>query len=194
MRIWPPCPAARDPRGAHDVEAEVALLADVRLAGVQRPSARAPRCPSGHSWSRSARCASTAAATASRARGNEKKNASPCVSISVPPRAPNVSRTIRRWSRETLAVRLVAELLQELRRALDVGEDERDGAAGQRAHRRLRYPDEPARAGDEPLPPPARRQPGRLAAVGRGGARRGARTRTSRCSSRSATPPATGAT
>ena len=58
--------------------------------------------PSGHACSRSARCAATAALTASRARGNEKKNASPCVSISVPPAAPNVSRTIRRWSRDSV--------------------------------------------------------------------------------------------
>src|SRR3954452_10560429 len=57
--------------------------------------------PSGHSWSRSARCASTAADTASRARGNEKKNASPWVSISVPACAPKVSRTSWRCSPET---------------------------------------------------------------------------------------------
>src|SRR5207244_13581476 len=63
-------------------------------------------------------------------------------------------------------VALVAELLEEAGRALDVGEGERDGPAGQGAHPRLRYPDEPAGAGDEPIPPPARGQPGRLAAVG----------------------------
>ena len=66
--------------------------------------------------------------TASRARGNEKKNASPCVSISLPPAAPNVSRTILRWSPRQRAERLVAELLQELRRPLDVRERERDRA------------------------------------------------------------------
>src|SRR5579862_6947698 len=68
---------------------------------VWRPMRTRSTCPSGHSCSRSARCASTAAPTASRARGKEKKNASPCVSISVPPRAPNVSRTRCRWSAET---------------------------------------------------------------------------------------------
>ena len=36
--------------------------------------------------------------TASRARGNAKKNASPCVSISTPPRSAKHSRISRRWS------------------------------------------------------------------------------------------------
>ena len=53
---------------------------------------------------------------------------------------------------------------------------------------------EPARAGDEPVPPPARRQPGRLVPVGGGGARRARARRTGRSCSRSATRPATGAT
>ena len=44
-----------------------------------------------------------------------------------------------------------------------------------------------------PLPPPARRQPGRLVPVGRGGVRRGPGPRTGRCCCRSATPRATGA-
>ena len=53
---------------------------------------------------------------------------------------------------------------------------------------------EPARRRDQPVPAPARRQPRRLVPVGRGGARRAPATRTSRSCSRSATPPATGAT
>ena len=54
--------------------------------------------------------------------------------------------------------------------------------------------DEPARRRDQPLPAAARRQPGRL--VGVGGRRRSRRRggATCRCCSRSATPPATGAT
>ena len=50
------------------------------------------------------------------------------------------------------------------------------------------------RGRDLALPAPARGQPGRLAAVGRGGAAPRARARTGRCSSRSATRRATGAT
>ena len=53
---------------------------------------------------------------------------------------------------------------------------------------------EPPRSRDEPVPPPARRQPGRLVPVGRRGVRAGQRTRTDRSCSRSATAPATGAT
>src|SRR5436190_9262848 len=52
--------------------------------------------PSGQSSSRSARCAATAPAAASRARVKEKKNASPCVSISCPPAEPSVSRRMLR--------------------------------------------------------------------------------------------------
>ena len=47
---------------------------------------------------------------------------------------------------------------------------------------------------DQPVPAPARAQPGGLVPVGRRGARRGRRRRTSRSCSRSATPRATGAT
>ena len=47
---------------------------------------------------------------------------------------------------------------------------------------------------DQPLPAPARRQPGRLVPVGRRGVRGGARARQARSCCRSATPPATGAT
>ena len=53
---------------------------------------------------------------------------------------------------------------------------------------------EPPRRRDEPVPPPARRQPGGLVPLGRGGARARARARTGRSCSRSATAPATGAT
>ena len=53
---------------------------------------------------------------------------------------------------------------------------------------------QPARGRDQPVPAAARRQPGRLAAVGRGGVRARARARPARCCSRSATRPATGAT
>ena len=55
-------------------------------------------------------------------------------------------------------------------------------------------PRKPARARDQPVSAAAQAQPGRLVAVGPGGAGRGASAPTSRSCSRSATPPATGAT
>ena len=55
-------------------------------------------------------------------------------------------------------------------------------------------PHQPPRPRDEPVPPPARAQPGRLVPVGPRGARRGRGPRTSRSCCRSATRPATGAT
>ena len=69
----------------------------------------------------------------------------------------------------------------------------RRGAEGRS---RGNFPPMPNRlaARDEPVPPPARREPGRLVPVGRGGASRRPATRTSRSCSRSATRPATGAT
>ena len=53
---------------------------------------------------------------------------------------------------------------------------------------------EPTRRRDQPVPAPARRQPGRLVPVGRGGVRAGPGPRTSRSCCRSATRRATGAT
>ena len=58
----------------------------------------------------------------------------------------------------------------------------------------VRPPREPPGRGEQPLPPAAPAQPGRLVPLGRRGARARARARTSRSSSRSATRPATGAT
>ena len=89
-----------DARRAHDVEPDVALVADRRLAGVQ-PHPHAHVLALRPLSSRSARCAATAASTAERARANEKKNASPCVSISVPSCSPKVSRMIRRCAETT---------------------------------------------------------------------------------------------
>ena len=53
---------------------------------------------------------------------------------------------------------------------------------------------EPPRVRDQPVPAAARRQPGRLVPVGRGGADAGRASSTGRSCSRSATRPATGAT
>ena len=121
-----------DARGAVDVDADVALLADDRLAGVEA-HADAKLLPSGQACAASARCAATAAATASRARSKQKKNASPCVSISWPPRRERVADDPPVLG-EGVGV-AVAELLEQLGRALDVGEHEGDRAAVQRASR-----------------------------------------------------------
>src|SRR5437763_9865447 len=91
----------RDARGADDVEPEVALFSHMRLAGVHahphtyllpvRPLVSVERTlridRRGH--------------RVARAGEREEERVALCVSISVPPRAPNVSRTSRRWSPET---------------------------------------------------------------------------------------------
>ena len=68
------------------------------------------------------------------------------------------------------------------------------GTSSARSRRRRERAPQPARRRDQPVPAAARRQPGRLAAVGRGGVRARAQARPARCCSRSATRPATGAT
>src|SRR5256885_10642249 len=120
--------------------------------------------PSGQSSSRSARCAATAPAAASRARVKEKKNASPCVSISCPPAEPSVSRRMLR-SRPRTSELPVAELAQQSGRPFDVGEQECHRPAWEQAHG-AEYEREPPGRRDEPLPPAARRQSCRLVSVG----------------------------
>src|SRR6266480_7021112 len=98
-------PAVRrraDPRRPDDVEPEVALVADRGLARVQHHRTFSST-PSGQSFVASARCAETAAATASRVLVNEKKKASPWRSISYPPAPVQLSRMIRRCSASTAA-------------------------------------------------------------------------------------------
>jgi hypothetical protein len=58
--------------------------------------------------------------TCRRAAGKATKKASPCVSTSTPPRAANILRRISRCS----AVDGCAELAQQLRRTMHVGEEE----------------------------------------------------------------------
>ena len=57
-----------------------------------------------------------------------KKNASPWVSTSTPPSDAHALAHDAAVLGEGLGVRLRAELVQELRRSLDVGEEEGDGA------------------------------------------------------------------
>ena len=86
-------PAVRrgaDARSPVDVEADVVVADDRRLAGMQSHP-HAERKPS------SARCPAAAAATASFARANAWKRASPCVSTSRP--SWNARRSLARCSR-----------------------------------------------------------------------------------------------
>ena len=88
----------RDPRRPVDVHPHVALVGDDRLsgvdphAGVDGPGASAAR-------------ASSAAATASVALVNTTKNASPCVSTSIPPCRANASLSARLCSARSSAYR-----------------------------------------------------------------------------------------
>ena len=65
--------------------------------------------------------------------GKAKKKASPCVSTSTPPSAAQASRITRRCSASASAYALGAQLVQQLGRALDVREEERDGAGDGRS-------------------------------------------------------------
>ena len=73
-----------------------------------------------------------AAATAPGAVGKAKKKASPCVSTSTPSSARACLADHAAVLGQRLGVRLRAELVQQPRRALDVGEEERDGAGRER--------------------------------------------------------------
>ena len=157
-----------DPRGAHDVHPDIALVADVRLAGVQphphpylgalRPRVGGKRalaldCPADGIPGARERVEERVALRVdlAPARGGEDVAQEP----------PVVG--------DNLAV-LVAQLLEQARRAFDVREQERDGAAW-KSHAVTVQSREPAGARDEPVPPPARRESGRLVPVGRGGTR-----------------------
>ena len=75
-----------------------------------------------------------AAASAPGAVGKATKNASPCVSTSTPSCRAKASRRTAPVLASASAYALGAELVQQPRRALDVGEEEGDGAARQLAH------------------------------------------------------------
>ena len=113
-----------DARGAVDVEPDVALVRDERLARVD------PDADANGAVAQARSRISSAAATASDARANAAKNASPCVSTSTPEWRARAVRTTMRWASSRSAY-AVAVLVQQLRRARDVGEEERDGAAGE---------------------------------------------------------------
>ena len=117
-----------DPRRDDDVHAHVALLAEVRLAGVDADAqahdpVRRPRLAS------RARCSAAAARTASVALGKARKTPSPAQSTSRPPRR---GRT-RARAPAAVPVRARSRPRAASARAsssLDVGEEQRDRAAG----------------------------------------------------------------
>ena len=90
-----------DPRSLVHGEADVAVLSDGRLAGVDaHPDPDDAR--SGHSWWSTARWASIAACTAAPALVKTAKNESPWRSISTPPAASNACRSSSLWSESRL--------------------------------------------------------------------------------------------
>ena len=94
-------PGGRDPRGAVDVDADVALVGHERLAGVEphphadRPVRRAPPCPR----------AAAASASAARGEGDEERVALRVdLDAAVPLRTPRAARAgARRALRVPLA-------------------------------------------------------------------------------------------
>ena len=113
-------PARGDPRGPVQLAPGVALAGQPQLAGVQaHPHLDRPR--------RERLLPRAAAATRLDGSANTYRNASPCVSTSTPPwrgeRAPQETAVLR----QRADVAVLAELLDQPRRALDVGEEQGDG-------------------------------------------------------------------
>ena len=117
-----------DPGAAVDVEADVALGGDDGLAGMN-PHAHAHRASA-----QSARCASAAASTASRApRERAEERVALCVDLDAAVCGDGIAYQAP-VLRECVRIRL-PEALEQPRRALDVGEEQRDRAAEQIRHR-----------------------------------------------------------
>src|SRR5262249_13784407 len=118
----------RDARRADDIEAEIALLSDLRLARMEphphlhlfafRPLVvvqRTLRVDRGRHG-------------VARPREREEERGALGVDLGAAARAEGLAHEVPVVARDA-PVALVPELLQEPGRALDVGEDERDGAA-----------------------------------------------------------------
>ena len=157
-----------DPRRAVDVQTDVVVQSRRRPRRCGRPCARARPTPSGQRLATaSARCAATAAATASRRpREGDEEGVTLGVDLAT------VVRVERRAQHalmlgEHLGV-AAAQPRQQPRRALDVGEQERDGPARKLRHTRSyaqsprhvkSCPDrDPPTAGPGPRPPPRPRR------------------------------------
>jgi hypothetical protein len=117
----------RDPRGPHDVEPEVPLVADVRLARVETH-------PDAHLAGLGPRVAAQGALRGDRAGDRvpgARERVEERVALGVDLRAPGVAERLAHDPPVVAGdggVGLVAELLEKLRRALDVGEREGDRA------------------------------------------------------------------
>ena len=115
-------PCGGDAGSAVDVVADVALVADERRSCMDAdPHAdRTIGCKALRELGGGTQGAG--------AVGKAKKNASPCVSTSTPPCPAHASRIDRPMFGERRCIGLRAELVQQRRRAFDVGEEEGDGA------------------------------------------------------------------
>ena len=113
----PAVTAGGDPRGPVDVHPDVALLGHPRGAGVDpHPHLIGPVA--------SPSSVAVAARNAPSAVGKATKNESPCVSTSTPlVRAERLPHDAA-MDRERFRVPILAQLVQQLRRALHVGEEE----------------------------------------------------------------------
>ena len=120
----PAVPRRGDARGEVHLLADVALVAEPRLARVQADPyldrARGERARHLGSGGERARCR----------REGEEKGVSLCVDLDTAMRRAGLADHTT-MLREHLVVDLVPEFLKELRRALHVGEEEGDGAAGE---------------------------------------------------------------
>ena len=158
-----------DPRRADDVQPEVALVADRRLAGVQahphahRGAVAATRGSRARAGRRPRR------ATASRARWEgEEERVALRVDLASAGRA-ETSRTIRRCSRDDLAVaRRRARWSSFVEPSMSVKTNVTVPAGSELTRAFCR--DEPPRRRDQPLSAPACGKPRRLVPVGRPGA------------------------
>ncbi len=119
-----------DARSAHDVEAEVALLPDVRLARMD-PHAHEHLLTAGPVvLVESSLGVDRRGDCVARPGEREEERVALRVDLRSAVRAERLAHEAPVVGRHPPVV-LVAELLQQARRAFDVGEDERDGAAGQ---------------------------------------------------------------
>src|SRR5205085_1149686 len=121
-----------DARSSHHVDPEVALVAEARFAGME---------PHAHADGRAARPRMVAqpalrvdrrADRVARAWEREEERVALRVDLGPAVRRERLAHDPPVLPRDLGVV--VAELLQQLRRAFDVGEGERDGSAGERAH------------------------------------------------------------
>ena len=119
--IWPPCASARDACAAVNVDPDVALAGNGRRARVQSHANRDR--PGPELVLRGARGVSRAG----RRRERDEEGVALGVDLDTAVCGEGVSQESSMLG-ECLRVRIRTESVQQARRALDVGEEERDGA------------------------------------------------------------------